>query len=55
MEFRFLATESGYLVAIHHRQTDVQEDDVGLVEASHFEGLFSVMRGEHFLSQGDQQ
>ena len=36
---------AGDFIAVHDRQADVQEDDVGLVIASELECLLAVVRG----------
>ena len=54
-EPRIGPAESSHFVAIHDRQADIQQHDVGPAVASCFEGLLSVVGDVHFLAQRDQE
>ena len=45
----------GDFVAVHDRQPDVQEDDVGFVAAGQLDGFFAVMGGLHLLAEGEEK
>ncbi len=51
-ECGIFAAEAGHFVAIHDRQPDIEQDDVGPVVAGHFEGLLSVVGNVDFLARG---